>query len=157
MYTAPGRRGAPGIPGGEFAAGVALGAAAALLGALVGGYLARRAGVADQPMRPFTAAAVQTAPAPGPLTPASVKANLTTCADLVGRCVDATGAELVVAPESVTTGFTPGVGPAELWDLMARSPARHRAAPGGGRAWASTWWPTYEAGPTAAPSTTRPR
>ena len=43
VYTAPGRRGAPGIPGGEFAAGVALGAAAALLGALVGGYLARRA------------------------------------------------------------------------------------------------------------------
>ncbi len=30
-------------PGGEFAAGVVLGAAAALLGALVGGYLARRA------------------------------------------------------------------------------------------------------------------
>ena len=30
-------------PGGEFAAGVAVGAAAALLGALVGGYLARRA------------------------------------------------------------------------------------------------------------------
>jgi uncharacterized protein len=43
VYTAPARRGAPGIPGGEFAAGVALGAAAALLGALVGGYLARRA------------------------------------------------------------------------------------------------------------------
>jgi uncharacterized protein len=31
------------IPGGDFAAGVAFGAAAALLGALVGGYLARRA------------------------------------------------------------------------------------------------------------------
>jgi carbon monoxide dehydrogenase subunit G len=43
VYTAPARRGAPGIPGGEFAAGVVLGAAAALLGALVGGYLARRA------------------------------------------------------------------------------------------------------------------
>jgi uncharacterized protein len=43
VYTAPGRRRTPGIPGGEFAAGVALGAAAALLGALVGGYLARRA------------------------------------------------------------------------------------------------------------------
>jgi uncharacterized protein len=43
VFTAPARRGAPGIPGGEFAAGVALGAAAALLGALVGGYLARRA------------------------------------------------------------------------------------------------------------------
>jgi carbon monoxide dehydrogenase subunit G len=43
VYTAPGRRRTPGIAGGEFAAGVALGAAAALLGALVGGYLARRA------------------------------------------------------------------------------------------------------------------
>ena len=43
VYSAPGRRRTPGIVGGEFAAGVALGAAAALLGALVGGYLARRA------------------------------------------------------------------------------------------------------------------
>jgi carbon monoxide dehydrogenase subunit G len=43
VYTAPGRPRTPAIPGGEFAAGVALGAAAALLGALVGGYLARRA------------------------------------------------------------------------------------------------------------------
>ena len=42
VYTAPARPRAA-IPGGEFAAGVALGAAAALLGALVGGYLARRA------------------------------------------------------------------------------------------------------------------
>ena len=41
VYTAPARP-AVGIPGGEFAAGVVLGAAAALLGALVGGYLARR-------------------------------------------------------------------------------------------------------------------
>jgi uncharacterized protein len=42
VYTAPARPRA-GIPGGDFAAGVVLGAAAALLGALVGGYLARRA------------------------------------------------------------------------------------------------------------------
>jgi carbon monoxide dehydrogenase subunit G len=41
VYSAPTRRAAP--PGGEFAAGVVLGAAAALLGALVGGWLARRA------------------------------------------------------------------------------------------------------------------
>jgi carbon monoxide dehydrogenase subunit G len=42
VYRAPApARGA--IPGGDFAAGVVLGAAAALLGALVGGYLARRA------------------------------------------------------------------------------------------------------------------
>jgi uncharacterized protein len=41
VYSAPARRAAP--PGGDFAAGVVLGAAAALLGALVGGWLARRA------------------------------------------------------------------------------------------------------------------
>jgi hypothetical protein len=43
VYSAPARPRATAIPGGEFAAGVVLGAAAALLGALVGGYLARRA------------------------------------------------------------------------------------------------------------------
>jgi carbon monoxide dehydrogenase subunit G len=42
VYTAPARPKAT-LPGGDFAAGVAFGAAAALLGALVGGYLARRA------------------------------------------------------------------------------------------------------------------
>jgi len=43
VYRAPARPRTGGLPGGEFAAGVVLGAAAALLGALVGGYLARRA------------------------------------------------------------------------------------------------------------------
>jgi carbon monoxide dehydrogenase subunit G len=43
VFTAPPRR-RTGPPGGELAAGVVLGAAAALLGALVGAYLARRAG-----------------------------------------------------------------------------------------------------------------
>jgi carbon monoxide dehydrogenase subunit G len=43
VFHAPARRPTAGPPGGEFAAGVVLGAAAALLGALVGGYLARRA------------------------------------------------------------------------------------------------------------------
>ena len=42
VYSAPARPRAA-LPGGDFAAGVAFGAAAALLGALVGGYLARRA------------------------------------------------------------------------------------------------------------------
>jgi uncharacterized protein len=52
VYTAPARpgRAAP-VPGGEFAAGVVLGAAAALLGALVGGYLARRAARPPRPRR----------------------------------------------------------------------------------------------------------
>jgi deaminated glutathione amidase len=70
-------------------------------------------------MRAFTAAAVQVAPAPGPLTADSVKANLDTCLDHVERCVAATGAELVVLPESATTGHTPGVDPLTLWDLVS--------------------------------------
>jgi uncharacterized protein len=49
VFTAPARRSTAGPPGGDFAAGVVLGAAAALLGALVGGYLARRAA---RPRRP---------------------------------------------------------------------------------------------------------
>ncbi len=37
---------------------------------------------------------------------------------LVERCVDATGAELVVLPETASTGFTPGIGAVELVDLV---------------------------------------
>ncbi len=73
-------------------------------------------------MRAFTAAAVQLAPVPGPLTAASVAANGARAAEWVQRCVDATGAELVVLPESASTGFTPGVGPEELWDLVSAVP-----------------------------------
>ena len=51
VFTAPARRSAAGPLGGDFAAGVVLGAAAALLGALVGGYLARRA-TRSRPRRP---------------------------------------------------------------------------------------------------------
>jgi uncharacterized protein len=43
VFTAPPRRPAAGLPGGQLAAGVVLGAAAALLGVLVGGWVARRA------------------------------------------------------------------------------------------------------------------
>jgi predicted amidohydrolase len=73
-------------------------------------------------MRPFTAAAVQVAPDPGPLTAASVKANLAACVDLVERCVDATGAELVVLPETATTGYTTDLDPATLWELVGEVP-----------------------------------
>jgi len=69
-------------------------------------------------MVPFVAAAVQVAPVPGPLTPETVKANLANCVEHLHRCVDATGAELVVLPEAASTGFTPGVPPERLWDLV---------------------------------------
>lgn len=73
-------------------------------------------------MRAITAAAVQIAPVPGPLTAASIKANVDKCVDHVERCVAATGAELVVLPESATTGFTPGIPPEDLWDLISDVP-----------------------------------
>ncbi|HEV7931660.1 MAG TPA: carbon-nitrogen hydrolase family protein [Actinomadura sp.] len=73
-------------------------------------------------MRSFTAAAVQFAPVPGPLTAESVRANLDKAASLTRRCVEASGAELVVLPESCTTGFTPGVPVAELGELVSRIP-----------------------------------
>ncbi len=73
-------------------------------------------------MRTFTVAAVQIAPLPGPLTAASVKGNLDKAAEWVQRCVETTGAELVVLPESVTTGFTPGIGPDDLWHLVSEIP-----------------------------------
>jgi deaminated glutathione amidase len=73
-------------------------------------------------MLTFVAAAVQVAPAPGPLTEQSVKENLTACVEYTRRCVEATGAELVVLPEAATTGFTPGVSPEQLWDLVSEVP-----------------------------------
>lgn len=73
-------------------------------------------------MRAFTVAAVQLAPAPGPLTSDSVSENLRSCVSWIERAVDGSGAELVVLPESATTGFTPGLPPEELWDLVSEVP-----------------------------------
>lgn len=40
----------------------------------------------------------------------------------ITRCVESAGAQLVVLPESATTGFTPGCTPGELWDLVTELP-----------------------------------
>ncbi len=36
--------------------------------------------------------------------------------------MDESGAELVVLPETASTGFTPGCSPEELWDLVSAIP-----------------------------------
>jgi deaminated glutathione amidase len=101
-------------------------------------------------MTPFVAAGLQVAPVAGPLTPATVKANVEAALGLAYRCVDATGAALVVAPETVTTGFAPGLDAADLWGLVGPIPgpltegAQEFAAERG----VLVVWPTYEAGPT---------
>jgi predicted amidohydrolase len=73
-------------------------------------------------MRAFTAAALQVQPIAEPLTKDSIRANVAHCVDWVYRCVEHSDAELVVLPETCTTGFSPGVGPAELWDLVDELP-----------------------------------
>lgn len=73
-------------------------------------------------MREFTAAAVQVAARPGPLCAASVKENIDHALAWTTRCVESTGAELVVLPETVTTGFTPAIPAEELWDLVDEVP-----------------------------------
>jgi predicted amidohydrolase len=73
-------------------------------------------------MRDFVAAAIQTAPVPGPLTSDSVRLNLDRCVEWVRRCVDSTGADLIVLPEAATTGFTPGVSAAALWPMLSAVP-----------------------------------
>jgi predicted amidohydrolase len=73
-------------------------------------------------MREFVAAAVQLAPSSAPLTAETVAANSQRAVAMVRQCVAATGAELVVLPESVTTGFTPGLPADELWDLVSELP-----------------------------------
>lgn len=73
-------------------------------------------------MQAFTAAALQVAPRPGPLTAESSRENLVHAVEWTGRCLDATGAELVVLPETVSTGFTPGCPPEQLWDLVSAIP-----------------------------------
>jgi len=73
-------------------------------------------------MREFVAAAVQLAPSSGPLTAESIEANNHRACELTRQCVAASGAELVVLPESVTTGFTPGIDSAQLWDLVSELP-----------------------------------
>jgi deaminated glutathione amidase len=74
-------------------------------------------------MRAFTAAAVQVRPRAEPLSVESVKANVEHALDYAERCVEDTAAELVVLPETVTTGFTPGgLSPEVLWDVVDAVP-----------------------------------
>lgn len=100
-------------------------------------------------MRTFTAAAIQIAPVAGPLTPEAVKANCQKAVEWVERCVEATGAELVVLPESASTGFTPACPPEQLWDLMSEipGPVTEPLQEVARRLGVHVVWGTYERGP----------
>lgn len=100
-------------------------------------------------MRDVTVAAVQVAPSSAPLTVETVAGNTERALTWVERAVEATGAELVVLPETVTTGFGPAVGPGELWDLLEAAPGAATApyAELAARLGIHLVWGAYEAGP----------
>ena len=83
------------------------------------------------------------------VTPMAVQENVQKAVAWVERAVRETSAQLVVLPETVTTGFTPNCPPEELWDLVDRLPGPMtepvaRAARGLG---VYIVLPTYERGP----------
>jgi predicted amidohydrolase len=70
-------------------------------------------------MKEFTAACVQIA-----ITPNDVAANISKGIDWLRRAVAKHQAELVVFPETVTTGYETGLPPEELWQLVDEVPGR---------------------------------
>lgn len=101
-------------------------------------------------MDAITVAAVQLAPRSGPLTADAVRANLDHGAAMLRRVVDDTGAELVVFPESATTGYTTGLGCEALWQLVSEvpGPMTDPIAEVAADLGVSVVWGTYERGPT---------
>jgi predicted amidohydrolase len=70
-------------------------------------------------MREFTAACVQIS-----ITPNDVAANIQKGIVWLEKAVQEHKAELVVFPETVTTGYETGLSPEELWDLVDEAPGR---------------------------------
>jgi deaminated glutathione amidase len=99
-------------------------------------------------MRALTAAAVQVQPLHDRLTAETIKANVDHAVDYVERCVERTEAELVVLPETVTTGFTPGCSADQLWDVLGDpdGPTVGAFAEVAGRLGIHLVWGTYTRG-----------
>lgn len=97
----------------------------------------------------FVAAAVQIAPAPARLSHETVAWNIQHAVDYLRRCVDDTGAELIVLPETCSTGFTTGESAELLWELVSdvpgsvSEPIQREAA----RLGVHVCYGTYERGP----------
>ncbi|KAF1080029.1 MAG: Aliphatic amidase AmiE [Candidatus Rifleibacterium amylolyticum] len=95
-------------------------------------------------MQKVVAAAVQFS-----VEPMAVERNMDRAYELISECHKVSGANLIVLPESFTTGFTPKGKAEDLWDVVDEIPGRltDRAV-----AWAKEFncyicFPTYERGP----------
>ncbi len=82
----------------------------------------RRAPPSGSVVRRCVAAALQVAPESNALNARAIARNVERATEWVVRCVEQTGAELLVLPEAVSTGFTPGVTPSRLWRLLSNVP-----------------------------------
>lgn len=93
-------------------------------------------------MREFIAAGVQIATEPN-----NIQANVEKALDWLCRAVNL-GAELIVFPETITTGFAPGVPKEILWDMVDVVPGRTTEAiqQAAARYGVYVVWPTYERG-----------
>jgi predicted amidohydrolase len=95
-------------------------------------------------MKDFTAACVQIA-----ITPNEVQANVKKGVLWLERAVAESGAELIVFPEAVTTGYETELSAEELWDLVDNAPGKitdeiqKTAAELG----VHVVWPSYRRGP----------
>lgn len=95
-------------------------------------------------MQRFTIACAQFA-----VTPMAVRENVQKAVAWVERAVLETSARLVVLPETVTTGFTPGCPAEELWDRVDRLPGPMTEPVAGVAKGLAVYvvLPTYERGP----------
>ena len=95
-------------------------------------------------MKEFVAACVQIAAIPN-----DVEANVTKAVAWLEQAVKEHAAELVVFPETITTGFVTGLSALELWDLVDEVPGRiTRDMQTAAKALnVHVVWPTYRRGP----------
>jgi beta-ureidopropionase len=95
-------------------------------------------------MLKFIAACAQFA-----ITPMQVRENVQKCVHWIERAVRETNARLVILPETITTGFTPNVPAAELWDMVDALPGSLSQSIADAAKKHSVYvvFPTYERGP----------
>ncbi len=99
-------------------------------------------------MRAFDAAALQLAPSPNALTPGTIQLNACTAAEQVRRCVDESGAELVVLPRRLHRVHSRLLARCAVGPGQRHPRAGDRAPSGAARASvAHLVWRTYERGP----------
>lgn len=95
-------------------------------------------------MKEFTAACVQIA-----ITPNDVQANVSKGVRWLKDAVSQHKADLVVFPETVTTGYETCLDPQELWDLVDETPGRitHDVQAAAKESGVYVVWPSYRRGP----------